>query len=91
LKIRLTRLAEADLEAVDRFIREDNPAAAARTVLRVLEAVDALREFPNLGGPGRVSGTRELVISGTPFIAVYSVRRNVLWLLRVLHATRKWP
>ncbi len=91
MKIRLTRLAEADLEAVDRFIRADNPAAAVRTVLRALEAVDALREFPNLGRPGRVSGTRELVISGTPLIAVYGVRRNVLWLLRVLHAARKWP
>lgn len=91
MKLRLTRLAEEDLESIAAFIREENPAAATKTVLRVLDAVDGLREYPNLGRPGRVVGTRELAVSGTPFIAVYEVRENVLWVLRVLHAARKWP
>ncbi len=91
MKIRLTLKAEGDLEAVAAFIRKDNPAAAVRTVLRVLDAVEGLCEFPNIGRPGRVHGTRELVINRTPFIAVYKVIRNTVWILRVLHAARRWP
>lgn len=89
--VRLTRAAEADLESLASFISQENPAAAATTVLRVLDAVDALVEFPNIGRPGRVPGTRELVVSRTPFIAVYRVEANVLWVLRVLHGAQRWP
>ena len=91
MQIRLTRLAEQDLVAVETFIRQDNPGAAARTVLRILEAIEGLTSFPNVGRPGRLPGTRELVVSGTPFIAAYRARENVIWILRVLHAARRWP
>jgi toxin ParE1/3/4 len=47
--------------------------------------------LPNIGRPGRVPGTRELVVSGTPFVTVYRVESNVLWVLRVLHGARRWP
>jgi toxin ParE1/3/4 len=60
-------------------------------VLRVLEAIEGLAEFPNVGRPGRVPGTRELVVSGTPFIAVYKVEANILWVARVLHGAQRWP
>lgn len=69
----------------------DNPGAAINTVLRVLEAVEGLAEHPNIGRPGRVPGTRELVVSGTPYIAIYRVRTNTVWVLRVLHGARRWP
>jgi len=71
------------------FIGGDNPAAAVSTVLRVLDAIEGLVKFPNIGRPGRVPGTRELVVSGTPFIAIYRVDSNVLWVLRVLHGARR--
>jgi toxin ParE1/3/4 len=90
MDIKLTRKAEGDLESVEAFIREENPAAAIRTVLRILEAIEGLVEFPNIGRPGRVHGTRELVINRTPFIAVYKVIRNTVWILRVLHVARRW-
>lgn len=89
--VRLTRAAEADLESLASFISQENPAAAVTTVLRVLDAVEALVAFPNIGRPGRVPGTRELVVSRTPFIAVYRVEANVLWVLRVLHGAQRWP
>ena len=72
-------------------IAEENPDAAARTVMRVMETIKGLLEFPNIGRPGRVPGTRELVVSRTPFIAVYKVRSNVIWVLRVIHGARRWP
>ena len=91
MKIRLTSHAVRDLEAVDDYIRRENPEAAVKTVLRVLDAIEALVEFPNVGRPGRVPGTRELVVSRTPFIVPYRVARNEIWVLRVLHASRCWP
>jgi plasmid stabilization system protein ParE len=43
---------------------------------RIQEAVEYLMEYPNIGRPGRVSGTRELVVSGTPFVVVYRDRKD---------------
>ena len=91
MQIRLTPSATHDLDAIEAYIAEDNPKAAVRTVLRVLEAIEGLAEFPNVGRPGRVPGTRELVVSGTPFIAVYKVEANILWVARVLHGAQRWP
>ncbi len=58
---------------------------------RVLEAVEYLIKHPSLGRIGRVQGTRELVVSGTPFVVIYRVRMDVVQILRLLHHARKWP
>lgn len=89
LKWREEALANLDAEA--EYISQDNPAAAARTVVAIENAVESLKRFPALGRPGRVSGTRELVVSGTPYIVPYRVRGNTIELLLVFHAARKWP
>lgn len=91
MKIKLTRQASDDLEAVHDYIQQENPDAATRTVLGILDAIEGLSEFPNIGRPGRVHGTRELVVNRTPFIVAYKVTNNVVWVLRVLHAARRWP
>jgi toxin ParE1/3/4 len=91
VKIRLAKPAEKDLEEVEAYIKQDNPAAALRTVGRVLEAIEYLLQFPNMGRAGRLSGTRELIVSGTPFIVIYQIRHPDIYVLRILHAARKWP
>ncbi|RME29908.1 MAG: type II toxin-antitoxin system RelE/ParE family toxin [Deltaproteobacteria bacterium] len=91
MKIVLTELAAEDLEQVELYIRRDNPSAAVATVLRIIEAIEVLPRFPNLGRPGRVPGTRELVVGGTPYLAVYRVKENTVFILRVLHSAMKWP
>ena len=85
------RTARANLIAVSEYIAQDNPDAAARTVAAITRAVESLGRFPAAGRPGRVPGTRELVVSGTPYIVPYRVRGNIVEVLRVLHASRKWP
>jgi toxin ParE1/3/4 len=58
---------------------------------RILKAVDLLQSHPEIGRPGRVVGTRELVIPDTPYIVPYRVRRQRLELIAVFHGGQKWP
>ena len=78
----------ADLRA---YIARENPDAAARTATILLAAVDRLAVLPNLGRPGRVSGTRELVIPGTRYVIPYRVRGGRLEIIAVFHGRRRWP
>ena len=85
------RLALRDLDEVEAYIARDNPAAAAEVALNIARAVSLLQEQPGLGRAGRVPGTRELVIPDSPYIVPYRVKDNVVQVLRVYHATRRWP
>jgi toxin ParE1/3/4 len=79
------------LEDVRERIAEDNPAAATRLVERIQTTVERLRDFPALGRPGRVSGTRELVIPGTSYIVPYRVAEEQIQILALIHGARRWP
>lgn len=57
----------------------------------LLEAVERLAARPNLGRPGRVAGTRELVIPGTPYVIPYRLRGDGLEIIAVFHGRQKWP
>lgn len=91
MKLRWTRTARADLDELRAFIEEENPAAAAEVAARILAAVTRLVDHPAIGRPGRIAATRELVITGTPFVVPYRVRGRTVELLRVLHGARRWP
>ena len=56
-----------------------------------MQATRRLAEFPASGRPGRWPNTRELVVPGTPYILPYCIRDEELWIIAVLHASRKWP
>jgi toxin ParE1/3/4 len=81
----------ANLEAEAEYIAQNNPAAASRMVATIADAVQRLSQHPSLGRAGRVPGTRELVIAGTPYIIPYRVRFGEVQVLRVFHARRRWP
>jgi len=65
--------------------------AAGRMVERIQNTVDQLSDFPYLGRTGRIPGTRELVVAGSPFIVPYRIREDVIEILTVFHAARRWP
>ena len=90
MKVRWLAKALDDLEAVFEFIAEENPKAARDMAQRVWTAAMTLAEHPGMGRPGRVDGTREWVITGTPYLVVYRVRHEVE-ILRVLHGAMRWP
>ena len=73
------------------YIARDNPNAAKRIASALLEAIERLAQLPNLGRPGRVAGTRELVVPGTPYIIPYRLRGDRLEVVAVFHARQKWP
>ena len=79
------------LAALRAYIARDNPDAAAGVALTLLAAVERLAELPNLGRPGRLAGTRELVVSGTPYVIPYRVRSDRLEILAVFHGRQQWP
>jgi toxin ParE1/3/4 len=91
VKLRWTRLALADLDCAREFIAAENPRAAWTTVERIETALKALARYPQIGRAGRVPGTRELVISGTPFIAAYRPGKQRIDILALIHAARQWP
>ena len=71
---------------------ESDAQAAKRMLARIHAIVETLLPAtPTVGRPGRVDGTRELVVSGTPFIVPYRVQARTIQILRVYHGARRWP
>jgi toxin ParE1/3/4 len=81
-----------DLVALRTYIEQDNPAAARRIVLHIIQNIDTLLpRSPEMGRPGRVPGTRELIIPRTPFIVPYRLEGKTIQILRIFHGARRWP
>ena len=80
-----------DLQSLRHYIAQDKPSAASRVAKRILSTVNLLLDQPSMGRPGRVSGTRELIVPGLPYLIPYRVKTNCIEILRVLHAAMQWP
>lgn len=91
MQVRWTRRALLNLEQAVAYIAADSPTIANRVAQKIWESVQLLGDHPRIGRPGRVKGTRELVISGLPYIIPYTERNGSVFILRVLHSSMKWP
>jgi addiction module RelE/StbE family toxin len=91
MRVRWLRKALRNLDDEASYIAADDPGAARLVVARVLEAVATLESQPALGRPGRVPGTRELVVRKTRYVVPYRVRGDVIEILRVFHTSRRPP
>lgn len=85
--------AHATRTAAIAYIARENPRAALDQLNEIELQTDSLIEYPEMGRIGRQPGTRELVISGTPFVVVYRVRSRArrVEILRLLHGRQQWP
>ena len=90
-EIRWLKRASANLEAEADYIARDRPEVAQSVLDTIARAVQLLAQYPGSGRPGRVEGTRELVVPDTPYLVPYRVRGNAVEILRVFHGARKWP
>ncbi|MDP3255565.1 MAG: type II toxin-antitoxin system RelE/ParE family toxin [Bosea sp. (in: a-proteobacteria)] len=91
MKIVWTRRALREIDQAFAFVAQDNPAAASALVQAIEARAAVLADHPDIGRPGRVDGTRELVLSGFPFILPYRVRDGRIEILAVFHTSRAWP
>jgi toxin ParE1/3/4 len=91
VRILWTKGAELNLEHIEDYIAQDNPKAALATVHKIIKSIEALAEHPAMGRAGRIFGTRELIVSGTPYIIPYRVKAEHIEVLRVLHSSMRWP
>ena len=73
------------------YIAQDNPLAAINQDEEIERQINMLLAHPQMGRPGRVTGTRELVISGTPFVVIYRLQEQSIEVLRLLHSAQQWP
>jgi plasmid stabilization system protein ParE len=91
MKIVWSRRAIRHLIALREHIEKESEQNAALVAKHILSAVDLLQSQPSMGRPGRILGTRELVVPSTPYPIPYRVRGERLELMAVFHGRLQWP
>lgn len=91
MRLRYTARALAEIEQLQDYIAERNPVAAVDMADALHAQLATLTAHPHLGRPGRITGTRELVFSGTPYLAAYRVETDAVVILAVIHGAQRWP
>jgi toxin ParE1/3/4 len=91
MRLEWSLFAQADRDAIFDYIEADSPRAAIAVDDRIRVQVEGLMQFPESGRPGRIEGTRELVVLRTPYIAAYRIAGDTVRILRVLHGAQQWP
>ncbi|HLO86119.1 MAG TPA: type II toxin-antitoxin system RelE/ParE family toxin [Nostocaceae cyanobacterium] len=91
MQIKWLRQALRNLEQAYTYIVKENPQAAREVILKIQTATNQLENYPFMGRPGRIEGTRELVIAGTSYIVIYRVQEESVQILRVLHTSKRYP
>jgi toxin ParE1/3/4 len=79
------------LEAAYDFVSAENVSAPEKQLDIIKRAVEQLANFPEMDRPGRVYGTRELVIQSTPYIVAYRLKGSIVEIFALLHGARRWP
>ncbi len=94
MRLRYTLRARRHLDAISEYIIERNPDAARRVGARIRETIDLLVAFPDIGHQGALSGTREMVVPGLPYVIVHRVEtgdEDTLVILGVYHGAQLRP
>jgi toxin ParE1/3/4 len=91
VKLEWHPLALADLLDLTTYIAANDVNTALRLHAEIQRQTEMLAMHPEMGRPGRVAGTRELVITRTPYLVAYRIAAGFVTILRVLHGARRWP
>jgi len=91
MKLRFSERSIRNLTSIRDHIAADSPESAVRVVSAIVNAALRLEQFPLSGRPGRIEGTRELVVPGLPYVIPYRVADDVILISSVIHTSRKWP
>ncbi|MEZ5689774.1 MAG: type II toxin-antitoxin system RelE/ParE family toxin [Caenibius sp.] len=88
MRVTYSSAARRDLDAIIDYISLEDRAAAERVLYAISDSVSRLGDYPNMGHVGRVPDTRELSVTGLPYIVVYEVSAEVVTVLAVFHGAR---
>lgn len=92
MTLRWTKPATKDLTQICDYTEERFGAVQAqRAAMVIYEAANSLQAMPMCGRNGRKRGTRELVLTGLPFLIIYRLSQDSVEILRILHGAQKWP
>ncbi len=91
MRVIWTGLAARQLSELHEYLTRDRPQAADRQLLLVYRAAESLNLFPEKGRTGRIRGTRELVVTGSPYLIAYRIRESSVRILAIIHGARRWP
>lgn len=91
MKIKWLRKSINNLEKIAQYIQQDNTSASLQIIAKIQTSVNQLSEFPFMGRKGRIEGTRELIISNSPYIVIYRIQSDQVEILRILHSSQKFP
>lgn len=90
MRVRWTPEAQHDRVAIWDHIEPQNAAAAIRMDLLFSDSIAKLADFPMLGRPGIITGTRELTPHRS-YRLVYEISEDTVWVLAIVHTARQWP
>ena len=91
VRVRWLRTANANLDAALEYIAREDPDVARKIYAHIRRRVAELAEYPEIGRPGRVFGTRELVIEKYPYLVPYRIRGHEVQILRLFHTSQRPP
>lgn len=91
MQVKWLRRALRNLEQARNYVFQDNPTAAQELIIKIQNAANQLQNYPFMGKNGRVEGTRELIISNSPYILIYRIKEETVEVLRILHTSKFYP
>ena len=93
MQIKWLRKALQNLDDEAEYIAQEDAVAARLMVQKIVKAINLLQDNPALGHPGRIHGTRELVLPDTRYVVPYRVRPRLqqIEILRIFHTSRQLP
>jgi toxin ParE1/3/4 len=91
MRIRWTPAAAADLQSISEYLKEHHPRYLEATMRKLYGTIRDLKQWPGRGRTGREEGTREILFSPTPYVAVYRVREQTIEVMRIYHGAQDRP
>jgi plasmid stabilization system protein ParE len=91
MKLRFTPRATYDLAGIADYIHERNPNAALRVRAAILESLQDLILFPELGRHQTVEGVRKLITRKYSYLVYYSLDQSAdeIVILTIQHPARE--
>jgi len=92
VKVIWTKESLETLDLIYEYISKDSTNPAEKVISQIINAANLnIKNFPHIGRTGRIFGTREYVISEYPYVIIYAVKKNNIYIIRVMHSSMKYP